>query len=123
MLKCPECGCEYQQGYQTCSDCKCELIEVPESSSVSTKYFSQTFHNIIHIIIFILGLILIFNAPIFSRNLAHGYFFPGGNGVCDPDQLMAMTQGYLYSLLLIGFLVCLPCILYWYKKQTKISTD
>lgn len=30
MLICPICKSEFQEGYKICSDCKCELIEIPD---------------------------------------------------------------------------------------------
>ena len=30
MLICPNCKNEFEEGYKICSDCKCELIEIPD---------------------------------------------------------------------------------------------
>lgn len=30
MSWCPKCKCEYREGFTTCSDCGCELVEVLE---------------------------------------------------------------------------------------------
>jgi len=30
MLICPKCKNEFQEGYKICSNCKCELIEIPD---------------------------------------------------------------------------------------------
>ena len=31
MLICPKCKSEYREGYKICSDCKAELIEIPDN--------------------------------------------------------------------------------------------
>jgi len=118
MLKCPNCGCEYREGFTTCSDCKCDLIEVPDAPKDDVKN-STIMQTCFSVILFLLGLIFIFNSPIIAHKLSYRYFFPGGSGSCNPEDLIAMTQAYNYSLLLIGFLICLPCILYWYKMLHK----
>lgn len=48
MLKCPKCNSEYREEYTICSDCKCELIEVPEEkeeiipSGIKMNKFSKS---------------------------------------------------------------------------------
>ncbi|MGH4140623.1 hypothetical protein [Clostridium sp.] len=36
MSWCPKCKCEYREGFTTCSDCGCELVEVLESTKDET---------------------------------------------------------------------------------------
>ena len=36
MLICPKCKNEYQEGCKSCSDCKCELIEIPDFAEKDT---------------------------------------------------------------------------------------
>jgi hypothetical protein len=56
MLICPKCKYEYQEGYTFCSDCECELVDVPEADD---EYMLD---NKVSNIIGLTGKLLIFGA-------------------------------------------------------------
>lgn len=112
MLICPICKSEYQEGYKVCSDCKCELTEIPdvieERRTVKAAVLIQ----------FIVGLLIILFSPMISYHFTSGYFTPKGTSFLtyDPDQFLWMLNAYHLSLLLAGFIICLPSIIYWIKN-------
>ncbi len=111
MLIWPVCKSEYQEGYKICSDCKCDLIEVPDVVEKSRPF------KVGIIIQFVIGILMILCSPIISYQFTSRYFIPNGDGVYDPDQFMWMLNAYHYSFLLVGSIICLPCIIYWIKKM------
>lgn len=113
MLICPVCKSEYQEGYKICSDCKCELTEIPDAIENSKRIKVGT------IIQFLIGILIILCSPKISYQFTSGYFIPNGNGSYDPDQFIWMLNAYHYSLLLVGSIVCLPCIIYWIKNMNS----
>lgn len=110
MLLCPVCKSEYQEGYKTCSNCKCDLIEVPEVIEKNRPIKSGP------IIQFILGISIILFSPFMSYQLTTRFFIPNGNGYYDPDQFKWMLSAYHQSFLLIGSLIIFPCLLNWIKN-------
>jgi hypothetical protein len=113
MLICPKCKSEYQEGYKECSECKCELIEIPDDTEKSKSFKLGT------IIPFIVGISLILCSPIISYKLTSTYFIPNGTGIYDPKQFIWMLNAYDYSFLLVGSFICLPCILFWLKNKNN----
>lgn len=111
MLICPKCKSEYQNGFKICSDCECELIEMPEIVEEGTSYKGG-----LTIIPFIMGVLLILCAPMLSFKFTSTYFIPNGNGQYIDEQFIWMLNAYHYSFLLVGGIICLPRILYWYKN-------
>jgi len=111
MLICPKCKSEYQNGFKICSECKCELIEIPETVE------EETFNKIgLTRILLIIGVLLILCSPILSYKLTSTYFIPNGNGQYITEQFTWMLNAYHYSFLFVGGIICLPCILFWYKN-------
>ncbi len=113
MLICPVCKSEYQEGNKICSDCKCELTEIPAIIEKSNPVKVGT------IIQFVIGILLILCSPIISYQFTSRYFIPNGIGFYDPDQFIWMLNAYHYSLLLVGAIICLPCIIYWIKNMNS----
>jgi hypothetical protein len=72
MLICPKCKCEYQVGYTVCSDCECELINVPEvdyedrAVNKQSKIIGLTGKLLIFGAVFAIGIIIL----MISINLA-----------------------------------------------------
>ncbi|QHQ61106.1 hypothetical protein Ana3638_10285 [Anaerocolumna sedimenticola] len=114
MLICPVCKNEYQEGYKTCSDCKCDLIEIPDVIAEKSKPVKAGM-----LIPFLLGLLIILCSPIISYQFTADFFIPDGNGIFDPAQFIWMLNAFHYSLLLVGSIICLPPILYWFKNRNS----
>jgi hypothetical protein len=116
ILICPKCKSEYQEGYTVCSDCQCELVKVPDDKE---DPFLKNGSKLVQLII---GGFIIFLSPILSFKLTKLYFIPNGSESYDNSQFIAMFHAYHYSILLLGALICLPCILFWFKNF-KIKQD
>ncbi|MGH4121370.1 MAG: hypothetical protein ACREV6_00220 [Clostridium sp.] len=114
MLICPKCKSEYQEGYTICSDCECALIEKTEvdKEAIFVKKGSKISQ-------FIMGILMIICSPMLSYKFTSMYFVPNEIGQYNNEQFMWMLKAYQYSLLLIAGIICLPCILYWYKNYEK----
>ncbi|MDF2589173.1 MAG: hypothetical protein K0S41_3014 [Anaerocolumna sp.] len=112
MLICPKCKSEYQEGYKSCNDCKCNLIEIPEAIPEKT---ARNKHLRL-MIPFIIGIILILCSPFLSYKLTTQYFIPGGTGIYNNDHFIWMLHAYQYSFLLVGGLLCFITILQ-HKKE------
>jgi hypothetical protein len=111
MLLCPKCKSEYQNGLKVCSDCKCELIEKPEIVE------EVTFNKVgLTIFSFIVGVLFILCSPMLSYKLTTIYFIPNGNGQYITEQFNWMLNAYHNSFLFVGGIICVPCILFWYKN-------
>ncbi|QAA33133.1 hypothetical protein [Clostridium manihotivorum] len=112
MKQCPKCNSEYEEEYTICSDCNCELVEkeVIEEPENNNGKISKGF-------LFILAIVLILFSPIISFKLTLIYF-----NLVDVQQYSAenfkwMLGAYHQSLLVVGIIICLHCILYFYKSH------
>jgi hypothetical protein len=106
MLICPKCKREYQPGYKTCSDCKCDLIEIPDR--IEDKSLVKAGSTLLLSIIFLIaGMILIYRAPILSYQNTLDYFIPNGSGCYNGEHYTWMLNAYQHSLLVIGGILCL----------------
>lgn len=111
MLICPKCKSEYQNGVEICSDCKCELIELPKIVKNGTSH-----KRWLTIIPFIIGILLVLFSPMLSFYFTSSYFLPNGSGQYINEQFTWMLNAYHYSFLLVGGILWLACILYWFKN-------
>lgn len=112
MLVCPMCKAEYQDGYKVCSDCECDLVEQPKVQVEADK--EQKDFKIIQ---FVVGVLVILFSTILSYKFTAMYFIPNGYGEYNLEKFIWMLNAYHYSLLLIGVIICLPCIVYWCKEH------
>ncbi|MBZ9689009.1 hypothetical protein G9F72_022185 [Clostridium estertheticum] len=114
MLICPKCEAEYEEGYTVCSDCGGQLIEKPEVSEeiIKEKLDLKVFQ-------FIIGILIILFSTIISFKLTSMYFLPNGYGEFSMEQFLWMQNAYHYSFLIIGIVICLPCIICWCKSNKK----
>lgn len=68
MIICPKCKCEYQEGYTVCSDCECELVDIPEvdnedtPSNKDSKIIGLTGKLMIFGAIFVIGIIILMSS-------------------------------------------------------------
>lgn len=68
MLICPNCKYEYQDGYTVCSDCGCDLVEVPEADegdvlvSKVSKTMGLTRKLLIFGAVFLIGIIILMSS-------------------------------------------------------------
>ncbi len=58
MLICPKCKSEYQEGYHICSDCKCDLIEIPDPIKRETIKSANMKKIIIGIVLLISSILI-----------------------------------------------------------------
>ena len=114
MLICPKCKTEYREGYTVCSDCGDQLIEQPEIKDEITREKQD-----LKIFQFIIGILTILFSTIISHKLTSMYFLPNGNGEYNMEQFLWMLNAYHYSFLLIGIIICLPCIICCFKSNIK----
>ncbi|WMJ89711.1 hypothetical protein [Anaerocolumna sp. MB42-C2] len=114
MIICPVCKSEYQEGYKICSDCKCDLIEIPDV--VNEKYSSSKSGRIV---LFLLGILIILCSPLIAYQITKEFFIPDGNGFYDPDQFEWMLNAFYHSFLLTGSIICLTCIIFWIKSRNS----
>lgn len=112
MLICPKCETEYRDEYTTCSDCGSQLVYKPEVKVeiLKTKEHFKIFQ-------FIIGIIIILFSTIISYKLTARYFFSNDNGEYNMESFLWMLNAYHYSLLVIGIIICLPCIICWCKSK------
>ncbi|MCB2299910.1 hypothetical protein [Clostridium tagluense] len=111
MLVCPICKSEYRDGYIVCSDCECELIEKPEVDEEDKPVKKGS-----KISQFIMGVLIIICSPVLSHKFTSMYFISNGVVQYNNEQFMWMLKAYQASFLLIAGIICLHCILYWYKN-------
>ncbi|MDF2544625.1 MAG: hypothetical protein K0S47_4343 [Herbinix sp.] len=109
MLICPVCKSEYQEGFKTCSDCKCDLIEIPDVIVKSKPL------KVGKIIQFLIGILIILYSPILSYHFTSNYFI----GSYDPDRYLWMLKAFHSSFLLAGSIICLPSLIYWWKRMRR----
>lgn len=120
MLICPVCKSEYQEGYKVCSDCKSELIEIPDvikkTKPAKEEAKRQSIIGMLATTLFVIGLLLILYSPTISYQFTIDYFIPNGNGTYNPDYLIWMLKASHTSFLLAGSIICLPFIIFCIKK-------
>jgi predicted nucleic acid-binding Zn ribbon protein len=117
MLVCPMCKAEYQDGYTVCSDCECNLVE--QSKNHVEGYKEQKDFKIIQFVmgtLAIIGVLVILFSTLLSYKFTSMYFIPNGNGQYSMEQFIWMLNAYHHSFLLIGIIICLLCIVYWFKE-------
>ena len=124
MLICPKCKTEYREGYTVCSDCGCELIEQPKVENVIVKEkedfkIDQFVIEILKIVLFIIGILIILGSTLFSYKLTSMYFTPHGNGEYIMEHFIWMLKAYHFSFLLTGSIICLTCVIGWCKGKKK----
>lgn len=100
MLICPECKSEYQQGYKICSDCKCDLIEIPDPKENNKNRITANSKNIIIGIAILISSILLYigvtiSTVIYASQLTEWYTSKGKIGT-------ALTEN---GLLLMPFII------------------
>jgi uncharacterized membrane protein YvbJ len=114
MLICPKCKSEYEEGSTVCSDCGSNLIQQPEVPEDITEEKMN-----LNIIPFIIGILIILCSAVISYKLTTMHFFSNGNGECNPEEFLWMLDAYHHSFLLIGIIICLPCIICWCKGKKR----
>lgn len=114
MLLCPKCKTEYEERCTVCSDCGSKLIEQPEVHEELIKENKD-----FKIIQFIAGILLILCSHMLSYKLTLMYFATNGSGKYRMEDFLWMLKAYHYSFLVVGIIICLPCIIYWYKGNKK----
>jgi hypothetical protein len=68
MLICPKCKYEYEEGYRVCSDCGCDLVEVPEPDeeemlvNKASKAIGLTEKLLIFGAVFVIGIIILMSS-------------------------------------------------------------
>lgn len=62
---------------------------------------------------FVIGLILIFNAPKLSYYITSDFFILDGGGSYIMDHFNWMLKAFHISIVVVGVVVCMPAIIVW----------
>lgn len=111
---------------KACSDRYNELVEGPEAKEEEET--EKTLHKsckknesgkYLEPLSLFAGIIIIFFAPVLSYWLTRSYFIPDTPGIhtYDPEHFKWMLNAQLYAILLIGVIVCVPGIAYYFKNR------
>ncbi|MCY6356129.1 hypothetical protein [Clostridium sp. ZS2-4] len=87
---------------------------------MAKQFIKKYSHEITAIIILTLGLFSILLAPKLSYEFTHEYFFPGGNGSYSPDDFDRMVYLYAISFYMIGIILSLISIVFFFKRNKEI---
>ena len=100
MLICPKCKNEYQEGYKICSDCKEELIEIPDIPQKTTISKDVSMKRTL------IGITLLIS----STFTYIGIIFCAA--ICG-SQLIEMPNfiGVIERVLIENYLLLIPCII------------
>jgi hypothetical protein len=107
MLICPKCKCEYQEGYTVCSDCECELVEVPEfddedtPGSKNSKVIELTGKLLIFGVVFVIGIIILIS-NINLANIEMSNIMEANGGSMDTNKYMIYLEQSVIKYRVLG---------------------
>ena len=112
MLICPKCKCEYQEGYTVCSDCECELIEIPKvaEEDIPVKKVSKNSRLLgkllIFGVVFVIGIIILMNSINLGDNEMSNIMNAHG-GRMDTNAYMIYLEQSIIKYRIVGSILSL----------------
>lgn len=107
MLICPKCKCEYQEGYTVCSDCECELVDMPKVDDEGTpinkdsKINGLTGKLLIFGTVFVIGIIILMSS-INLADIERSNIMEAHGGSMDTNKYMVYLEQSVIKYRVLG---------------------
>lgn len=106
MLICPKCKSEYQPGYEICSDCKCDLIEISDPKENNKNINNTNSKNIIIGIAILISSILLYigvaiSTVIYASQLTEWFTSKGKIGTALTENVLLLLPFIISTVMFI----------------------